>query len=396
MAFVFLIIPFFANSRAFCAGCLMSGFWLLLLKYPLKRNQILIIGCGVITVSLIILVCFIKPDSSLGRVLIYKISFNIFKDHWLEGLGWQKFNLNYLYYQAAYFKAGNFAPKELLLADNTQFAFNDYWQFILETGIKGIIFLMLLFVIISHLLIKISKKLSSHPVLPLLAASAIITISTAAVTMHVFERFYIQCIFITCFLIVTGYVYPAQAKKTLGIWIIIMLGLSYYTWGFYVKHYISYQKMYAAENLWQAGYLRESVTNYRALYEELKNDPEYLVKYAEVLSTLNETIEAEEILKQAIAKQVTNLHYDHLAGLYYKNGKIKEAEQAYLTAVYMVPNRFKTRYDLFLFYNKTHQYAKAVKTGRDILQLPVKVPSVTISNIRKYIADTLSEFRKAI
>ena len=34
---------------------------------------------------------FIKKDSSLGRVFIYKISTNIFHDHWLWGTGFSEF-----------------------------------------------------------------------------------------------------------------------------------------------------------------------------------------------------------------------------------------------------------------------------------------------------------------
>ena len=80
---------------------------------------------------------YIKSDSSLGRLLIYKISFKMFLEHPITGIGWGNFQREYNLYQAAFFKSGNYTQKEFLLADNTFYAFNDYWQLIVETGLVG-------------------------------------------------------------------------------------------------------------------------------------------------------------------------------------------------------------------------------------------------------------------
>ena len=83
------------------------------------------------------------------------------------------------------------------------------------------------------------------------------------------------------------------------------------------------------------------------------------------------------------------MHYNHLAELYYQGGRLKEAEQAYLLSVYMVPNRFKTRYDLFTFYCGTKQKTKAIETGGAIMTLPVKVPSRQVSRIQHDVIEKL-------
>lgn len=77
----------------------------------------------------------LKLDSSLGRVLIYKVSGQMLKDNWLSGFGFGKFYEQYLYYQSAYFEKGYYTTKELILAGNTHYVFNEYWKLVVELGI---------------------------------------------------------------------------------------------------------------------------------------------------------------------------------------------------------------------------------------------------------------------
>lgn len=68
----------------------------------------------------------------------------MFKQNFFEGIGIGNFQVLYGHYQAAYFGAGQYSIKELLLADNTYYAFNDYFQLIIEIGIDGLIILILI------------------------------------------------------------------------------------------------------------------------------------------------------------------------------------------------------------------------------------------------------------
>ncbi len=83
-------------------------------------------------------VVLVKRDSSLGRLLIYKISFDILKDNYIKGVGVGNYKILYGKYQIDYFKNGQYSTKELLLADNSVNAFNDYLQFFIETGLIGL------------------------------------------------------------------------------------------------------------------------------------------------------------------------------------------------------------------------------------------------------------------
>jgi len=161
----------------------------------INKKRASIAGVLLIGLLLVLTFCF-KTGSSSGRMLIYKISLRILKEYHGAGIGWGNFSKVYGDYQAAYFKAGNFTTEELLLADNTRHAFNDYLQFIIETGIPGTIAVGLFTLLITRSVILSIKRNKSLPLLLLLAVSQITAVSTAAMFMHVFEQFSFQVVFL--------------------------------------------------------------------------------------------------------------------------------------------------------------------------------------------------------
>jgi hypothetical protein len=50
-----------------------------------------------------------------------------------------------------------------------------------------------------------------------------------------------------------------------------------------------------------------------------------------------------------------------------------------------VPNRFSTRLELFNFYLENNEIELAKKSGLELLNLPIKVNSVDVLKIRKYV-----------
>lgn len=83
-----------------------------------------------------------KRDSADGRLLIWKITLNIIKDHPLWGIGFDRFAVEYGHYQAAYFASGEGTPREEYLAGNVHHAHNEVLQLIAELGLIGGILLI--------------------------------------------------------------------------------------------------------------------------------------------------------------------------------------------------------------------------------------------------------------
>lgn len=152
-----LLAAVYFQSRALAFGFLFGTFIVYALSNK-KSFKIIASSIFILFTVLVLLVFFIKSDSSLGRVLIYKISIQIFQDNFLLGIGLGNFQEIYLYQQASYFSKEIYTNKELLLADNTHYAFNDYWQFIIEIGIIGFVILGLLFYLLGKLVLSAMRS----------------------------------------------------------------------------------------------------------------------------------------------------------------------------------------------------------------------------------------------
>ncbi len=85
--------------------------------------------------------------------------------------------------------------------------------------------------------------------------------------------------------------------------------------------------------------------------------------------------------------------YQQLGMCYYETKKNEYAEKAYLTAVYMAPNRFSTRFNLLNFYTNTGQQTKALIASKAIMTLPVKLGSPQIKKETKKIMHNLETGR---
>jgi O-antigen ligase len=146
-----LILSLVYGSRAFLFGIITSVVIVSCLFQGSRKFSLKLILSGVAIIGLLaFLSVYLKRDSSLGRLLIYKISWSMFRENYWTGVG--NFQANYLEYQADYFCNGAFTEKEMLLADNTYFALNDYWQLIVEYGLSAILILAGVLFIIFFLL----------------------------------------------------------------------------------------------------------------------------------------------------------------------------------------------------------------------------------------------------
>lgn len=88
----------------------------------------------ILTISLTLL---IKTDSSLGRWFIWEKSFQLWKENWLSGVGFGRFNPEFNHLQADYFSRTSLYTKEAMLANDGIFAFNEWLHFAIEFGVAG-------------------------------------------------------------------------------------------------------------------------------------------------------------------------------------------------------------------------------------------------------------------
>jgi len=382
-----VVIASFMQSRAFILGLIVATIfaWIQYNDLKIKRIQILFISIAIITIG-VFLAYAIKSDSTLGRLLIYKISWRMFTDNFFTGVGLGNFKIKYGLYQASYFKSGNYTEKEFLLADNVFFAFNDYWQFIIETGIIGIITIASCTYLICKIIRKSLVDDKDNKIL-LLATSLFIAICVAALFTHVFEKLFFQLFSITiiAWLIVINLPLRANVKKTIAIILpIIFVGYQNF---FLLLSYKSYNKFEQAKLLSTTGYVTESRKIYAEIYPVLKNDANFMRFYIDDLpySSKSEVLVILENYLHLIKYRTDNRTYMRLAITYERLNLNSKAELTYLFAVNMVPNRFRTRLALFNFYINTKNNRKAKTIGTQILEMPIKIPSNEVEIIKQEV-----------
>ncbi|MBE9599541.1 O-antigen ligase family protein [Pedobacter sp. MC2016-24] len=378
------------ESRSFTLGC--SVVLILSFCYLQKiTSRLRLMLFASLFVLGVILICFFKSDSSSGRLLIYKVSVDMLNDKLLIGHGSGMFKSTYLIHQAKYFSSVGYTQKELLLADNTHYAFNDYYQFLIDYGLLSISIVLLM----SFYLIRIGlrKILESNVgLLYMLSLAAIIIIMTAAAFNHIFEKPVYQSVFLLgIFLVLKAHLrsgYPVGFLST--VYIILQCGIICFAFNYQVFHYSHYQKNKEAHELYSSGFLNKSLTMLQDIYPTYKTDSFYLEFYGRVLLRSGQHLKALKMLEQAALIAPNSELLKTIGDCYCQLRDLIRSEKYYKLAIDMVPNRFGSRYALFNFYILTNQNSAALKTGVEILNLPVKVPSQRVEIILKSVSEKMN------
>ncbi len=140
ICYVFLsyCLLFYTKGRAGIFGFTIG---LGVLNYSYLKSKVGYLKGVIIAACLLVLLLNFKSNSSSGRLLIYKvITTQLEPSELITGIGYGKFKVRYNELQANYFSKKSINNNEALLADNTYYMFNDPLQFIIETGLVGLLF----------------------------------------------------------------------------------------------------------------------------------------------------------------------------------------------------------------------------------------------------------------
>ena len=344
---------------------------------------------------LLLLFVSLKKDSSLGRLLIYKVSANIFQNNWLWGIGLGNFKVQYNLYQANYFSGHSIDSNEALLADNTFYAFNDLWQLLIEVGtIRFAVLVTIVIIIFRHFSNYIIRLDKAH--LFYGAMSGLLCITVASLFSYPFQVFSIQLTALVYSAVVL-FSLTASNKHFRGSKWPLLGAKAFCCAGILILCYqgcikiLFIEKSNEAFDLARAGYKREALSTYASLQHSFIMSGPALFSYAKQLYNSNRLTEARTVLDEARKYYVDNEVYKLSASIAYEQGQLAQAEKDYRTSMYMVPNRMRSRYELFNFYLITKDTPNAITWGHSILQMPVKVPSTITQNLKKQTSHILRQ-----
>ena len=350
-----------------------------------KISRSMIISAGAILVlSAAVGSYYLRPKSADARMLIWKVSAQIFKQSPVFGNGSESFGNVYMYKQAEYFNA-NPNSKYATVANNNYQSFNEFIHIACEQGIIGLI---LFLSIIGYTFFK-RRSVIIKPLLALLLASSCF--------LYIADIFPVLILFplvlgiaddkndkYSC--IIRGQSMPRICLSATSVLFFAIL--------FYSCHckyrYDSIHKRLAQNGLCQKLEIQEIM--HSADYDIVKRNKDFSLFFAKLsYNSLTPEAAAGVILDIANSGIVTSTMMSDLGILYQKRKMYSEAEKYYKLASDMVPGRITPNYMLFKLYVETGDEEMAKMTAKRILSQPVKITGGVVLRIKKEIRDWLSE-----
>ncbi|WP_165501273.1 O-antigen ligase family protein [Pedobacter psychrodurus] len=400
---IWLVID--SQSRTAIISTLLSCLMFILIRTNLrlkKRNWKLWLKVVIVSgfiVSILICIFFIyriNTNSVSGRLLIYKISLKILGDNPLLGVGMGNFRKYYNLYQADYFNGKTFGA-ENLLARNIYYAFNDVLQFTIEMGLLRFIPLFLFFLFgvwkISHLI-----KISTNPIL-LGTASALLCLilcSQFSYPLHILSIQVLSLFFLSNIIFLSWrFGQSSRNNITQSVVMILVAGI------LFIK--ITYESIliYRCQIMWEKAALQSLNGNfsiakkiYATCYDNLKEDPEFLLNYGMELAIDGDYKQSLNILTYAGFKVSDSELSLYTAFCNEHLKKYSEAEINYLRAVNMVPSSFTYKHYLLCFYINHGRTENIISTAKAISEQPIKVQSVDVYQIKKHAMILLNKIKQ--
>lgn len=375
-----LILLVSTNGRAGWLGLIIAIGFIIYTKIKRSKHKKIFICCSLFcTVIFASFLYWYKVDSSNGRLLIYKVSYKIFVNNPVFGVGFGRFKATYNNYQANYFTTNSIDSKEALLADNTFYAFNEYYQFLIEFGIVGFIVLLLLgFLFFKYVWCSIKEP---NP-LTIAAKASLFSILVSALFSYPFHSIPICILALLCFAsLVFIKLNELQRQnnatnllllsKIVSIAAVLITGLY-----FCLKINYAYNSSNASE-FSRSGFRGKAIEKYKELSTSIFNDGNDLFLYAKELYYSNKLSEAKTILDKAKTEIVSSELYKLSAAVETELKNFKQAETELKTVVYMVPNRMQSRMNLLNFYVEQRDSLNIRYWAKSIINMPVKIESET-------------------
>jgi len=395
---VLIVLPL-TESRASWLALLVSSLLLIEVRYALLKTQfqkinrlkknLTIVFLGSCFGLLLISLYFLKTASADGRLFIWKVSTSIIKEHPFFGIGFDRFKTHFMNYQANYFTT-NSTSSEIILADNTYYAYNEMLQFVIENGLFGLLFCTTLFFIIYKTkTTQENKYINSFLKINLLAmvVFAFFSYPTQIVPFKIIAVVLIS--FITVLNKKNDLVYTFRKNQRTTRFVLKSIFLLS---GVYLL-FTAYTKITAIDNgytEWKIAKDSQKFREYDLSIDEFKNILPLFAKNGAFLFSYGKCLQKAKQHENAIKIFLkTQNHLNNssielsLAKSYKALNLIKKAELSYKKASQMVPVKFYPKYLLAKLYHETGQTNKAIQIATEITKMKIKINSPAIKKIKK-------------
>lgn len=372
MLFVFIV---FSESRTGLIAATVSSLIVIVSESESIRNKVWNKRTLFILIPIGLIVLFLlyrfKADSANGRLLMWRVCWEMIKDKPIAGYGLNGFTVHYMQYQADYLALHPDSPF-ILLADNVNNPFNEYLLVLVNYGIAG-------FLVLSGLLVLLFRKLLRQPNE---CRYLYVGLALAIMIWSFFSYpFSMPFIWVIAALIVVSVFYGTgrNNKRIVPVAIIVFSAIG-------IAESVHY---YRPEREWKIisqrslmGETEAVLPDYERLHDPLKSNGRFLYNYGAELHYSKHYDESLRILEEC-ERYIFDYDVLMLKGDCYQNlGDTLKAVCNYDYAARMVPNKFQPLYckmNLFLAQKDT---SKAVNVAAVILSKEIKIDrSKTVQRI---------------
>lgn len=382
VAAVALLLPGWrtAAMAAFAIGFL----WLYLIKR--LRWYVPVAALGFAAVLLIL-----KPSSSSGRWFIVQRTAEMIADK-PSGIGFGQFSVQYGMRQAAYFKQHGTASKAALLADNVQFALNEYLQVMTEGGIAiGLLFILYT---LGLLVWGIRRYGKFGQVWCLAAVTGFAAVSVCNTSFYMLHHWWALLWWVACGLTIVLLHWVPQRLVLKLITVVLASGLVTLS----IKTYKAIRDTHSlalATQLSSAGYRANADSLFKKVGTHNVPDAVYLSAQARHWLLYHNSKAAIACLQQAASCQ-THSDICYLLGMaYLQAGDTTNAIAQFETETYMVPKLLVPRKQLADIYRALHDGERERYWLASIVKKPPKVYSAVVMEIVREARERLAALDSA-
>lgn len=358
-----------------------------------RKKVILFLSIGLILVACGATGIYqLKKNSADGRALIWKTTLQLIPKNPM-GVGLGHFSGAYGEEQAAYFSTGNASAQEVLVAGNPEYAFNEYLQIIGEFGIIPAVVLFISFILLIYMGIK--RKAIAE-------TGGLISLLVFASMSYPFNLlpFLIVLVFLMSLILTKNQAVRVNGLTEMSIvlhWQAVLMLLTttviIISATLYQQYpvYNAYKKWNNLKMMGSADTYLEMKKDYEKLYPYISDQTPFLFEYAQCLSKAGEYKKSNQVLEQAIEISCDPMLYNILGKNYQQIGNYKLAEQNFILASHIVPNRIYPYYLLANLYFENGKRKLALRMAKIVLEKEPKVQSTAINEMREKMREMIEK-----
>lgn len=358
-----------------------------------KTAKIIIITIILLSAALAFIgIFYINADSAMGRIFIWKISWDVFRDYPLLGVGYGNYAYHYLDYQAKFFnnpRNAEFYGK----AANLKLAHSEFFHILAETGLVGFILFWALLVFVLYSSWKLLHNNNGLLIRSYIAAFLIISVhalfDSVLHTLPIALLFYFS-IAIISLLTKQSHIQNSKLTRSIGFEIktnrvfpVIGIGLlAFNSYRIIDKSlgYVYWKKgqIEVRQDNWEQG-----IQEYRQALRHLPDNAELKFHLGAAYTYTGQSQTALPLLRQSLTEFTDKNSYIVLGICYLQIGEYSQAEANFKKVTEMFPDHLYPHFLLAQLYHHSGHLSRSISELQFIIEYDPKITSEDVRAIKR-------------